>query len=150
MAWPAGASASSRALAPPVSCKVGAPDGAFTTPAEDLALDWGPSNGDVRHRGNISFGTASLRGLSASVNFTGSSARPLTIRTGFDDNGDLIYNDRPEGVGRNANELVRKLEANVHLMAHPDEACPANWTKGAKTLKPNSKMVGKVYEALQG
>jgi NADH-dependent peroxiredoxin subunit C len=53
-------------------------------------------------------------------------------------------------VGRNATELVRKLEANVHLMAHPDEACPANWTKGAKTLKPNSKMVGKVYEALQG
>ena len=53
-------------------------------------------------------------------------------------------------VGRNAEELVRKLEANVHLMAHPDEACPANWTKGAKTLKPNSAMVGKVYESLQG
>jgi hypothetical protein len=77
-------------------------DGAFTTPAEDLTLDWGPSTSDVRHRGNISFGTASLRGLSASVNFTGSSARPLTIRTGFDDNGDLIYNDRPDGVGRNS------------------------------------------------
>ncbi len=53
-------------------------------------------------------------------------------------------------VGRNADELVRKLEANVHLMAHPDEACPANWRKGSKTLKPSSAMVGKVYEALQG
>jgi NADH-dependent peroxiredoxin subunit C len=52
-------------------------------------------------------------------------------------------------VGRNAEELVRKLEANVHLMNHPDEACPAKWTKGSKTLKPNSAMVGKVYEALQ-
>jgi NADH-dependent peroxiredoxin subunit C len=52
-------------------------------------------------------------------------------------------------VGRNATELVRKLEANVHLMKHPDEACPANWRKGGKTLKPNSAMVGKVYEALQ-
>jgi NADH-dependent peroxiredoxin subunit C len=52
-------------------------------------------------------------------------------------------------VGRNATELTRKLEANVHLMQHPDEACPANWTKGGKTLKPNSAMVGKVYEALQ-
>jgi hypothetical protein len=31
-----------------------------------------------------------------------SSARPLTIRTGFDDNGDLIFNDRPEGVARNS------------------------------------------------
>lgn len=53
-------------------------------------------------------------------------------------------------VGRNADELVRKLEANVHLMLHPDEACPAKWQKGAKTLKPSSAMVGKVYEALQG
>lgn len=52
-------------------------------------------------------------------------------------------------VGRNADELVRKLEANVYLAAHPDEACPAKWTKGAKTLKPNSAMVGKVFEALQ-
>ena len=53
-------------------------------------------------------------------------------------------------VGRNAAELVRKIEANVYLMQHPDEACPANWTKGGKTLKPNSSMVGKVYEALKG
>jgi peroxiredoxin (alkyl hydroperoxide reductase subunit C) len=52
-------------------------------------------------------------------------------------------------VGRNADELVRKLEANVYLMQHPEEACPAKWTKGSKTLKPNSAMVGKVYEAMQ-
>ena len=53
-------------------------------------------------------------------------------------------------VGRNMDELVRKLEANVYLAAHPAEACPANWQKGAKTLKPSEKMVGKVYEALHG
>lgn len=53
-------------------------------------------------------------------------------------------------VGRNADELLRKLEANVHLMHHPNEACPAKWTKGGKTLKPSGAMVGKVYEALQG
>jgi peroxiredoxin (alkyl hydroperoxide reductase subunit C) len=35
-------------------------------------------------------------------------------------------------------------------MAHPAEACPANWHKGAKTLTPNEKMVGKVFEALNG
>lgn len=51
-------------------------------------------------------------------------------------------------VGRNADELLRKMEANVYLMAHPDEACPAKWAQGAKTLKPSEKMVGKVYEAL--
>lgn len=52
-------------------------------------------------------------------------------------------------VGRNAEELVRKVEANVYLMQHPDEACPAKWQKGGKTLKPSSSMVGKVYEAMQ-
>lgn len=53
-------------------------------------------------------------------------------------------------VGRNADELVRKMEANVYLAAHPDEACPAKWKQGAKTLKPSEAMVGKVYEALKG
>ncbi len=53
-------------------------------------------------------------------------------------------------VGRDASELVRKVAANVYLLAHPDEACPAKWKQGAKTLKPNEKMVGKVYEALHG
>ena len=51
-------------------------------------------------------------------------------------------------VGRNADELLRKMEANAYLAKHPDEACPAKWQKGAKTLKPDEKMVGKVYEAL--
>jgi peroxiredoxin (alkyl hydroperoxide reductase subunit C) len=53
-------------------------------------------------------------------------------------------------VGRNAEELVRKLEANVYLLAHPDEACPAKWKLGAKTLHPGEKIVGKVFEALNG
>lgn len=51
-------------------------------------------------------------------------------------------------VGRDMDELARRLEANVYLAAHPAEACPAKWKKGAKTLKPSEKMVGKVYEAL--
>ncbi len=51
-------------------------------------------------------------------------------------------------VGRNAEELVRKMEANAHLMAHPNEACPAKWTPGAKTLKPGKDIVGNVARAL--
>jgi len=51
-------------------------------------------------------------------------------------------------VGRNADELLRKMEANVYLASHPDEACPARWQKGAKTLKPDERMVGRVFEAL--
>ncbi len=52
-------------------------------------------------------------------------------------------------VGRNAEELVRKMKANLYLMSHPDEACPAKWEPGRKTLKPSEEIVGKVYEALE-
>ncbi len=52
-------------------------------------------------------------------------------------------------VGRNAEELVRKMKANVYLMSHPEEACPAKWEPGKKTLKPSEEIVGKVYEALR-
>ena len=52
-------------------------------------------------------------------------------------------------VGRNADELVRKMEANAYLIGHPDEACPAKWEPGKKTLKPSEELVGKVYEALK-
>ncbi len=51
-------------------------------------------------------------------------------------------------VGRNAAELVRKMEANVHLVANPAEACPAKWTPGSKTLKPGKDIVGNVAGAL--
>ena len=53
-------------------------------------------------------------------------------------------------VGRNMEELVRVMEANVHCAANPAEACPAKWSPGDKTLTPNEGMVGNVYEALNG
>lgn len=52
-------------------------------------------------------------------------------------------------LGRNIEELLRKVQANIYLGQHGDEACPVHWEKeGDKTLKPSAKMVGKVYEAL--
>jgi alkyl hydroperoxide reductase subunit AhpC len=52
-------------------------------------------------------------------------------------------------LGRNVDELLRKLKANVHLASNPSEACPAQWKKeGDKTLKPSAKIVGKIYEEL--
>lgn len=51
-------------------------------------------------------------------------------------------------VGRSAEELLRKMEANRYLADHPGEACPARWKPGEKTLKPSAKLVGKVAAAL--
>lgn len=52
-------------------------------------------------------------------------------------------------VGRSSDELLRKIQANTYLATYGQEACPAKWKPGAKTLKPSAQMVGKVYEALK-
>lgn len=53
-------------------------------------------------------------------------------------------------MGRNIDELMRKFKANLHLLKHTIEACPAKWKEeGDKTLKPSAKMVGKVAEAYE-
>ncbi len=52
-------------------------------------------------------------------------------------------------LGRNIDELMRKLKANLHLSKYSAEGCPAKWKEeGDKTLKPSAKLVGKVHEAL--
>lgn len=51
-------------------------------------------------------------------------------------------------VGRNADELLRKMQANTYLIKAPTEVCPAKWEPGKKTISPSELVVGKVYEAL--
>ena len=40
-------------------------------------------------------------------------------------------------VGRNVDETLRVLQAFQYVQSHPDEVCPANWTPGEKTMKPD-------------
>jgi NADH-dependent peroxiredoxin subunit C len=49
-----------------------------------------------------------------------------------------------EGVGRNANELVRKIRAAQYVRSHPGEVCPAAWEEGEATLAPSLDLVGKI------
>jgi NADH-dependent peroxiredoxin subunit C len=48
------------------------------------------------------------------------------------------------GIGRNAEELMRKVQAAQFIATHPGEVCPAKWTPGAKTLKPSLDLIGKI------
>jgi peroxiredoxin (alkyl hydroperoxide reductase subunit C) len=48
------------------------------------------------------------------------------------------------GIGRNAEELLRKVEAAQFVAAHPDQVCPAKWKKGDATLRPSIDLVGKI------
>lgn len=78
--------------------------------------------------------------------------------TGLAKRGTFIVN--PEGrlvsseisfnnVGRNAEELLRKVKAHLYVSAHPSEVCPAKWREGEPTLKPGAQLVGRVLESLK-
>ncbi len=47
-------------------------------------------------------------------------------------------------IGRNADELLRKVEAALFVAAHPGEVCPAKWEQGKETLIPSIDLVGKL------
>ena len=70
---------------------------------------------------------------------------------GLAERGSFVVN--PEGrivsyevsagnVGRNADELFRKIQACQFVYDHGDEVCPAKWQPGAETLKPSLDLVG--------
>lgn len=48
------------------------------------------------------------------------------------------------GIGRNADELVRKVQAAQYVASNPGQVCPAKWRPGEKTLKPGLDLVGKI------
>jgi hypothetical protein len=90
-------------------------DGAFAlSPSGGLETEWGPvvtagggailngqPIGDIRHRFNATVNNQIVRNLMLSFSLSAQSGLPYSIRTGRDDNGDLVFNDRPAGVGRN-------------------------------------------------
>lgn len=59
--------------------------------------------------------------------------------------GEIVFYEVVQGsVGRNADELLRKLEACQFVAAHGNEVCPARWRPGNKTLKPGLDLVGHI------
>lgn len=51
-----------------------------------------------------------------------------------------------EGIGRRADDTLRKIKAAQYVASHPGEVCPAKWeeAEGAQTLKPGIDLVGKI------
>lgn len=54
----------------------------------------------------------------------------------------VAYEVNAGNVGRNAEELLRKVQALQFVAAHGDEVCPAKWKPGEETLKPSLDLVG--------
>lgn len=63
----------------------------------------------------------------------------------IDPEGKIQYIEQTaEGIGRSAEELIRKVKAAQYVAAHPGEVCPAKWEEGAETLTPGIDLVGKI------
>ena len=85
---------------------------------------------------------------------TGKLARAFDVmieEDGMAERGSFIVN--PEGkivayeviagnVGRNADELFRRVQASQFVAEHGDQVCPAKWQPGTETLKPSLDLVG--------
>jgi hypothetical protein len=78
-------------------------DGPFAAPASGtLDSEWGRSGGDAPYRLGFGINSSALRNLNVSINVNAASGPVYNITTGRDDNGDLVFNDRPAGTARNA------------------------------------------------
>ena len=85
---------------------------------------------------------------------TGKLTRDLEVyieADGMAERGSFIIN--PEGkivmyeviagnVGRNADELFRRVQASQFVYEHGDEVCPPKWKPVEETLKPSLDLVG--------
>lgn len=63
----------------------------------------------------------------------------------IDPDGKIVgYEVTAGNVGRNARELLRRVQACQFVRAHGDQVCPANWQPGGETLKPSLDLVGQL------
>ena len=92
-------------------------DGPFDLPANsyDLSCEWGPVPNVPRHSVSGMFSTPLVENMRLSVSGGVRSGTPYDITTGRDDNGDTVFNDRPDGVGRNAGRTEMTWEVGGRL-----------------------------------
>ena len=91
-------------------------DGPFSIPATgQLAAEWGPAASDTRHRFNASLNNQIVKNLLVALNLNVNTATPYSIRTGSDENGDFVFNDRPVGVGRNTERGATQWSLNPFI-----------------------------------
>ena len=56
----------------------------------------------------------------------------------------VAYEVTDGNIGRDADDLLRKLQAAQFVAKHGDQVCPAKWTPGKDTLKPSLDLVGQL------
>lgn len=91
-------------------------DGPFVVPPSGvLGTEWAPSPGDRRHRYQVALNTQALKNLNASLSVGGNTGTPYNVTTGFDNNNDSLFNDRPAGVSRNSARTSSQATVTANL-----------------------------------
>ncbi len=99
------------------SKRINESDGPLSLPADNFHLhpERGPASDDIRHRFTVTTGLGLFKGWRLTPTFFYNSARPYNIITGYDNNGDTVFNDRPLGVIRNSARGAASWNANMRL-----------------------------------
>lgn len=77
----------------------------------------------------------------------GKSDEGLSLRATFliDPKGIIkAYEFHDNSIGRNVEEIKRKIQAAKFVEENHGQVCPMNWKPGEKTLKPGVDLVGKI------
>ena len=88
--------------------------GALNLPTNnyDVRLDRGLTDADQTHKINVGFNFDVLKKINVAPSLRLESGLPYSVTTGKDDNGDTVFNDRPDGIGRNTErgELLKQVD----------------------------------------
>jgi hypothetical protein len=92
-------------------------DNIFSLPSDNYNLrnDISVSDLDQRHRLNLFLSWQIKKGLRLSAIYSVNSPLPYTITTGFDNNHDTTFNDRPFGIMRNSVRGAWNNQLDVNL-----------------------------------
>ncbi|AKV56178.1 peroxiredoxin [Bifidobacterium actinocoloniiforme DSM 22766] len=56
----------------------------------------------------------------------------------------VAYEVISSNVGRNADEILRRVQASQFVYEHGDQVCPAKWEPGEETIEPSLDLVGQL------
>lgn len=105
-------------------------EGPFSLPSDNynISADRGPSDNDTRHSLTAyMYGNLPLK-FNFSISFRSISPLPFNVTTGFDDNRDTVFNDRPAGTKRNSARGTWQNQTDFYLYKK------INFAKSGKNL----------------
>ncbi len=126
-------------------------DSAFSLPADNLNLraERGPSPNEPSHRLSATLGLQLFKGWRLGTVFYASSGLPYNIVTGYDDNNDTVFNDRPSGVTRNSVQGSPHWDISMRLswmMGFGESR--GSTSQGSRMVKVSSSDVGALASEL--